>query len=141
MCLSCQTAFFIPSYVSGKVPRDPPTNIQHPSGAIGIAYLRILAQPASFYAVSNQLKTVIGHDPNISTESESIWSLDTADVDYSPSQVPPKLILNTPKNVEEMAFIKDSITEIYEVGFRVRKGSKSGDTSATYGRIAWVESQ
>jgi hypothetical protein len=139
MCLSCQTAFFIPSYVFGKVARDPPTNIQHPSGAIGIAYLRILAQPASFYAVSNQLKTVIGHDPNISTESESIWSLDTANGDYS--QVPPQFILNTPKNVEEMAFIKDSITEIYEVGFRVHKGSKSGDISATYGRIAWVESQ
>ena len=120
-----------------KVPRDPPANIQHPSGATGIAYLRILAQPASFHAASNQLKTVIGHDPISSTESESIWLLDTVNDDY---QVP-RLILSIPKNVEEMSFIKDSVTEIYEVGFFVHKGSKTGDTSATYGRIAWVESQ
>jgi len=134
------TSFFCgdvtPRYL--RVPRDPPANIQHPSGAIGIAYLRILAQPASFSAVSKQLKTVIGHNPIFSTESESIWSLDTVNDDYPRV---PRLILNIPKNVEETAFIKDSVTEIYEVGFLVHKGSKTGDTSATFGRIAWVESQ
>jgi len=121
-----------------RVPRDPPANIQHPSGATGIAYLRILAQPASFHAASNQLKTVIGHNPIFSNESESIWLLDTVNDDYP--QVP-RLILSIPKNVEETAFIKDSVTEIYEVGFLVHKGSKTGDTSATFGRIAWVVSQ
>lgn len=126
-------------YIPGKVPGDPPANIQHPSGAIGIAYLRILAQPASFYAVSNQLTTVIGHDPIFSSDSESVWSLDTTNA-YR-TQALPRLIVNIPKNVEETEAIKDSITKIYEVGFRVQKGSKTGETSALYGRIAWVESQ
>lgn len=71
-------------------------------------------------------------------ESESIWSLDTTD-DNHPQF--PRLILNIPNNVEEMTAIGDSITQIYEVGFRIRKGSKKGETSTTYGRIAWVEDE
>jgi len=120
-----------------RVPGDPPANVQHPSGAIGIAYLRILVQPASFYVVSNQLKTVIGHDPKFSSDSESVWLLDTTNI----HQTPPRLIVNIPKNVEETEAIKDSITKFYEVGFRVHKGSKTGESSAAFGKIVWVESQ
>ncbi|KAF8808023.1 hypothetical protein BYT27DRAFT_6599035 [Phlegmacium glaucopus] len=116
-----------------RVPSEPPENVQHSSGAIGIAYLRILVQSASFNAVFNQLKTVIGHDPVSSTKSESIWALDTTNI----VQHPPQLILSIPNNDEETAFIKGSTTEIYEVGFRVHQGRKTGDTSPTYGRIAW----
>ena len=131
-----QTTFIIHSgFIFGKVPSEPHDNIQHPSGAIGIAYLRILVQSPSFHAVSNQLKTVIGHDPISSMTSESIWTLDTT----NNVQHPPRLILSTPKNVEETIFIKDSITEIYEVGIRVCPGSKKGETSPEYGRIRWVE--
>jgi len=116
-----------------KVPSEPPENVQHPSGATGIAYLRILAQSASFNAVCNQLRTVIGHDPISSSMSESVWALDTTNT----VEHPPQLILSIPNNDEETAFIKGSITEIYEVGFRVHQGSKTGDTSPTYGKIAW----
>jgi len=118
-----------------RVPSEPPENVQHPSGATGIAYLRILTQPASFTAVRNQIQTVIGHDPVSSTGSESIWALDT----MNNVQHPPQLILSIPKNAEEAAFIEGSISEIYEVGFRVHPGNKKEDASPEYGRIAWVE--
>ena len=126
--------YIFSSFVLTKVPIEPPENVQHPSGAAGIAYLRILVQPTSFNAVSDQLKTVIGHDPISSTRFESIWSLDTTNLNVEHL---PQLILSIPKDDEETAFIKGSITEIYEVGFRVHQGSKRGNMSPRYGRIAW----
>lgn len=125
---------FFSSFVLTKVPIEPPENVQHPSGAAGIAYLHILVQPTSFNAVSDQLKTVIGDDPISSTRFKSIWSLDTTNLNVEHL---PQLILSIPKDDEETAFIKGSITEIYEVGFRVHQGSKRGNMSPRYGRIAW----
>ncbi|KAH9483616.1 hypothetical protein JR316_0003086 [Psilocybe cubensis] len=121
-----------------RVPSEPPTNTEHPSTASGIAFVRILISSDSFEAIAGQLTSVVGKKPISSSSRDVIWDLDTVNANHLGSYA--RLILSVPGDEDEIAFIETSEggTGIYEVGFYVKDGSKSGSETTPFGKISWV---
>ena len=120
-----------------QVPLEPPSNTQHPSTAMGIAHVRILADEAAIATLSKQLTSVVGSEPVTSTPTESVWILE-AQTQMASGVIrygKPELILTTPKDDEERQKLKKNGPGIYEVRFRVVKGS--GSEYTPYGKIIW----
>ncbi|KIJ17034.1 hypothetical protein PAXINDRAFT_130525 [Paxillus involutus ATCC 200175] len=124
---------------SWRVPIEPPSNSEHPSGVHGVAHVRLLAGPESLGGLSAQLASVVGDPPQANTmRTEYIWKLKT------PSGVSgarkPLLILSTPKNDDEEAYLDARGPGIFEIAFSVGQGGTEKESKTPYGRIVWLKS-
>ncbi|EIW85580.1 hypothetical protein CONPUDRAFT_48792 [Coniophora puteana RWD-64-598 SS2] len=117
-----------------RVPIDhPPGNTEHPSGAAGIAHVRLLASPPSLKTLASQLSSVIGEQPTVS-HGLHVWTLDVPKAD-TPK---PLLILGAPADEEETKALDNKGPGIYEVAFWTGKDGKKGDGRTEYGsKIVW----
>ncbi|KAF5386834.1 hypothetical protein D9615_002017 [Tricholomella constricta] len=115
-----------------RVPTDPPSNTEHPSTAQGISYIVILTASKDLLSISRQLTSVVGNPPVTSTNTESTWLLDTLR-----KKGGPRVILKSPSNDNESAFVQEAGTGIYEVAFIVND-REEGNGSTPYGKIVWV---
>jgi hypothetical protein len=121
-----------------RVPSDPPSNTQHPSGALGISHVRVLANAETFSRDSRQLTTILGAQPVSNSPSEVVWKLDTVNtVPSLGTHGYPKLVLNIPRDDEERSHIARAGTGIYEVGFWVEKGREGGIVQTPHGKLVW----
>jgi len=118
-----------------RVPSDN-SNTHHPSTALGVAHIRVLADSEAFTSISRQLTTVIGTQPILSTDEEVIWALET--VTSVVRQEGARLILSLPEDEEEETFVGTKKSGIYEVGLWVEKEKKNGCVKTPYGSIVWV---
>jgi len=116
-----------------RVPIDPPSNTEHPSTALGIAHVLILAPTEDFLSISRQLTSVLGDSPILSTDTTFMWQLDAS----NKIAVGPRLILRTAESDAEAGFVQEVGTGIYEVAFCVRNREREGDDTTPYGRIVW----
>ncbi|KAJ7700893.1 glyoxalase-like domain-containing protein [Mycena rosella] len=117
-----------------RVPTKPDSNARHPSGALGIAHIRLLTSRSSLAAVSKELSVVADGAPVSRTRTEAKWSLSTLNGEH-----PPTLILSTPEGPEQEAFVaRNSAAGIYEVGFWVGAEGKEGSVTTPFGKIVWV---
>jgi hypothetical protein len=124
-----------------QVQTVPPSNTEHPSTALGLAYVRLLVSSALFEATKKRLTSVIGVGPSINiTQTRAAWILDTA---LSPVSVGrPRLILDAPSDRAEETFVgsKGGEIGIYEVAFLV-ENLDSGypeDATTPQGRLNFV---
>lgn len=106
----------------------------HPSTAHGIAHVRVLASSQTLTSVSQQLTSVIGDLPATTTGTEVTWILATV----SGRGDGPRLILNSPKNEDEVGFVENVGTGIYEVAFRVAQDEQDRSGKTPYGKIVWT---
>jgi hypothetical protein len=110
--------------------------MRHPSTALGVAHIRVLARPGTFAGVARQLTTVIGAPPIRSTDEEVIWALGSA--------VPlvgregARLVLSLPTDEEEDVFVGTKKSGIFEVAFWVEKEMERRRVKTPYGSIVWV---
>jgi len=124
-----------------RVPLDPPSNTEHANTALRVAHVRLLAPPNRLNSLSRQLTTVLGVQPVSSGPTESIWVLDDVpsavahEHDIADSA---RLILSAPQSDDEQEYVRTRGASIYEVGFVVKDGGKSGEESTPYGRVVWI---
>jgi hypothetical protein len=123
------------------VPTEPLSNTQHPSKALGIAHVRILADEKAITFLVGQLTSIFGSEPITSTLTESIWVLDTpTQASSSCGEIGtggPELIVTTPKDKDEFGKLKKSGPGIYEIAFWVEKSRSSSSERTPYGKIVW----
>jgi len=117
---------------SRRVPLDPPSNADHSNAALGIAHIRVLVSGEIFTTTVEEFNSIVGDNPQSTSEIESTWTLDTL---HGSSAT--RLILNTPRNSDEHDFLRESSSGIYEVAFWVEKGD-GGTVTTPYGRIVWL---
>jgi hypothetical protein len=65
--------------LSYQVPTRPPSNTDHPNGALIVAHLRVLASPLVFPGVTTELTTIIGEEPIDLSPTERGGLLDLPD--------------------------------------------------------------
>ncbi|KAF8898236.1 glyoxalase-like domain-containing protein [Gymnopilus junonius] len=122
-----------------RVPSDPPENTVHPSGALGIAHVHILAEPSSFNETARQITSVLGPSSTsfVTHDAPSLyWNLDTQGAKFTDDA---QLVLSTPIGKEEEAFVQGLGKGIYEVRFFLKVDDETPDSQRTpYGRIGWV---
>lgn len=120
-----------------QVPEIPPSNSRHPSTAVGIAHVRLLADAQEFTSLSLQLISVVGTPPTSATAAEVAWALDTTNTNID-ANGQPRLILSLPRDAEEQEALETKGPGIYEVAFWVNKGRQGGSIRTPYGKILWV---
>ncbi|KAF9239153.1 glyoxalase-like domain-containing protein [Melanogaster broomeanus] len=125
---------------SWRVPVEPPSNSEHPSGVQGVAYVRLLAEAELLARLSAQLTSVVGEIPQTNTmRTEYIWSLKTPSGASGVQR--PLLILSEPRNDEEDAHLAAKGPGIFEIAFSVGQGGTEKQSMTPYGRIVWLRSQ
>ncbi|KAK2460649.1 hypothetical protein APHAL10511_007119 [Amanita phalloides] len=127
----------LPFFCGDVTPRDlrvPRNHMEHPSGAAGIAYVKVLADESSLQASAKQLTTVIGSVPKQISETRIVWDL------LSPNSRVTKLILAAPSDDEETLFVEETgAGAIYEIG--IAAAHREGTVKTPYGRLAWIRSE
>ena len=127
------------SYGVLQVPVQPPSNTAHPSGARGVAYVRLLAKPESLASVSAQLTTVVGDPPQSNAAgSEYTWSLEVPLA--KPDAQNPRLILSAPVNDEERDHLDTKGPGIFELGLSVGHDGIEREARTPFGKIVWLRS-
>ncbi|KAI9570734.1 glyoxalase-like domain-containing protein [Boletus coccyginus] len=122
-----------------RVPVEPPSNAVHPSGARGVAHVRLLGKPESLASTSAQLTSVVGEPPRSNaTGSECTWTLDVPS-DTTGTQKP-RLILSAPTNDEEQDHLATKGAGIFEVGFLVGSDGVERESRTPYGKVVWLRS-
>ncbi|TFK16419.1 hypothetical protein FA15DRAFT_676689 [Coprinopsis marcescibilis] len=126
-----------------RVPINPPSNVEHPSTATGVAHIRVLVSEHSYTTYQRQLTTVIGHQPAQISPRETKWSLDRP-IALEGGHSSPQLLLSVPSNREEEQFFESSRGQfhhsVYEIGIFVRNLADSPEEVSTpYGKIRFVE--
>ncbi|KAF6758643.1 glyoxalase-like domain-containing protein [Ephemerocybe angulata] len=107
-----------------RVQTEPPSNIEHPSTAFGLAYLDLLVSPACFEDTKKRLTSVLGSSPSPGdTDQTAFWDLEFV-ADLPPRIYPrPLLSLGVPSNDAQAKFLAETQGEsgvgIYEVSFYV----------------------
>ncbi|KAF9228834.1 hypothetical protein BS17DRAFT_724699, partial [Gyrodon lividus] len=122
---------------SWRVPIEPPSNAEHPSGVQGVAHIHLLAEAESLARVSAQLTSVVGESPQMNAMgTEYIWLLKTPSGALGAQR--PSLILNAPRNDDEEGYLTARGPGIFEVAFSVGKGGTERESRTPYGRIVWL---
>ena len=116
--------------LSAKNRQVPSSHIEHPSGAAGVAYIRLLADASSLRVPATQLTTVIGNSPVQASETKVVWDL------HTPNSQVVKLILDIPSSDEEARFLEEHGAAIYEVGITAQ--NREGAMKTPYGRLTFV---
>lgn len=125
--------------MSVQVPVEPPSNMVHPSGVKGVAYVRVLVEAERLARVSAQLTTVLGEPPQLdSAGPEYTWTLEVPLC--TPGSQKPRLILSGPTNEAERAHMDTKGPGIFEVGFFVGPDGVEREASTPYGKIVWLRS-
>ncbi|KAH7928212.1 hypothetical protein BV22DRAFT_1059561 [Leucogyrophana mollusca] len=119
-----------------RVPIDPPSNAEHPSGVLGIAYVRVLVGRKALSELSSQLQFVVGEEAILKTNTQLQWELKTPS--GSGSTRNPRLVLSIPTNEEEEVSLKDRGPGIAEVAFWTGDGGKAGEAVTPYGKVVWL---
>ncbi|KAF8626264.1 hypothetical protein AX15_004939 [Amanita polypyramis BW_CC] len=123
----------LPFFCGDITPRElrvPSSHTRHPSEAVGVAFIRILAMTSSLPVLTKQLTTIIGSHPHQSSETVFTWDLQTIKLQTV------KLILGAPSNSDEIQFLKERNTAIYEIG--ITATNREGTVKTRYGRLTWV---
>jgi hypothetical protein len=121
---------------SFKVPLDPPSNAEHPSGVLGIAYVRILVEDNDLSDLKANITSIVGRSPVFHTSRRATWVLDTPRTDVAGGK--PRLIIGVPETADERWTLKERGQGIYEVAFLVSSGTKAGQAWTPYGKIVWL---
>ncbi|KAG1835494.1 glyoxalase-like domain-containing protein [Suillus variegatus] len=120
-----------------RVPLDPPANAEHPSGVLGVAYIRILVEDDDLSDVTADITSVIGGSPVSNTSRRVTWVLDTPSTDVAGGR--PQLIISVPETEDERRTLEGRGEGIYEVAFFVSSGMKAGQSWTPYGKIVWIK--
>ncbi|KAG9318072.1 hypothetical protein JVU11DRAFT_137 [Chiua virens] len=104
-----------------RVPVDPPSNVIHPSGVQGVAYV-LLGEPPQ-------------HD---TANSEYTWTLEVHLGAVNMKK--PRLILSAPKDDEERDHLNTRGPGIFEVGFSLGRCGVERESKTPYGKIVFVKS-
>ncbi|OJA19216.1 hypothetical protein AZE42_06770 [Rhizopogon vesiculosus] len=119
-----------------RVPLDPPSNAQHPSGVLGVAHVRLLVEDQALSDMIANMTSVIGKSPVSTTARRATWVLDTPRTDAAGGK--PRLIISVPEAEDEQQTLIERGEGIYEVAFLVNPGKKTGQTRTPYGKIVWL---
>lgn len=122
---------------SFKVPLDPPSNAEHPSGVLGVAHVRILVEDNNLSDMKANITSVVGKSPVSNTSRRATWVLDTPRTDVAGGK--PRLIISVPETTDERWTLKERGEGIYEVAFLVSSGMKAGQAWTPYGKIVWLK--
>jgi len=123
----------LPFFCGDITPRElrvPSSHVEHPSGAVGVAYIRLLAYVSSLRALEKELTTVIGSAPVQSSGTIFIWDL------RSSNSQAVRLILGIPASDEETQFVEEHGAAIYEVGINAR--NREGAVKTPYGKLTFI---
>ncbi|KAG2107964.1 glyoxalase-like domain-containing protein [Suillus discolor] len=120
-----------------RVPLNPPSNAEHPSGVLGVAYVRILVGDDDLSDVTADITSVIGTSPVSHTSQRVTWVLDTPSTDVAGGK--PRLIISVPETEGERWTLEERGEGIYEVAFLVSSGMKAGQSWTPYGKIVWLK--
>lgn len=120
-----------------RVPLDLPSNAEHPSGVLGIAYIRILVEDSDLPDIKANMTSVVGRSPVSNTSRRATWVLDTPRTDVAGGK--PRLIISVPETADERWTLRERGEGIYEVAFLVRSGMKAGQAWTPYGKIIWLK--
>ncbi|KAF9043374.1 glyoxalase-like domain-containing protein [Panaeolus papilionaceus] len=122
-----------------RVPFEPVSNVQHPCTAKGVAYVKILTSLVDFERKKSWLTSVTGVKPVAASENEATWRVLSNPIQEINRNLEPRLILHVPTSDEERAYLEErGTTGVYEVGFRVTRGSKAGVELTPFGRVSWI---
>ncbi|PPQ80422.1 hypothetical protein CVT24_000802 [Panaeolus cyanescens] len=131
-----------------RVPFDPISNTHHPSTAKGIAYLKIVTTPSSFSRTKRHITLITGTKPKAEGEGEATWLVMSNPIQEENRNLEPRLMVKVAGEGEERSYLENrGITDdedggggaaIYEVGFRVTRGSKAGVEMSPHARISWI---
>ncbi|KAJ8584049.1 hypothetical protein M405DRAFT_747680 [Rhizopogon salebrosus TDB-379] len=119
-----------------RVPLDPPSNAQHPSGVLGVAHVRILVEGQGLSDMIGNITSVVGKSPVSTTARRATWVLDTPRTDVAGGK--PRLIISVPETEDEQRTLIEKGEGIYEVAFLVGAGRRAGQSKTPYGRIVWL---
>src|SRR6266576_7114999 len=108
----------------------PSSHVEHPSGAVGVAYIRLLACAISLRALEKELTTISGSAPVQSSGTTFVWAL------RSPNSQVVRLILDIPASDEETQFVEKHGAAIYEVGINAH--NREGAVKTPYGKLTFV---
>ncbi|KAF7298419.1 Zn(2)-C6 fungal-type domain-containing protein [Mycena kentingensis (nom. inval.)] len=118
-----------------RVPTRPEGNTTHPSGARGVAFIRIVVSSQELPLLVEQLTAILDAPPFAHGPNLAQWHLSTLNGLRSPT-----LSIAVPGDELEEQFLQDNaVPGIYEVGFWVGESGKTGSVSSPFGRIVWVE--
>ncbi|TFK46356.1 hypothetical protein OE88DRAFT_1638375 [Heliocybe sulcata] len=127
-----------------RVPLKPESNAVHPSGALGVAHARLLADDTLMSDLKHHFASIIGEPP---VQNDPLtWTLSSPNSlqtdQASGTKVPaPLLLLTLPENHEEETYLKERGSGLYELAFWFRKngqGKEGGDSDETpYARVVW----
>ncbi|KAG1736896.1 glyoxalase-like domain-containing protein [Suillus paluster] len=120
-----------------RVPLDPPSNAQHPSGVLGVAYIRILVKDVDFSDMAADMTSVVGRSPVSNTGRRATWVLDTPSADVAGGN--PQLIISVPETEDERQTLIERGEGIEEVAFLVSSRKKEGQAKTPYGKIVWLQ--
>ncbi|KAM6500935.1 Glyoxalase-like domain containing protein [Amanita muscaria] len=111
-----------------RVPAAP--DARHPSGATGIAFVRVVCSASSMPQLVKNMSTVVGKEPRKSSENRCTWELQSVEAKTF------ELILSAPLDDGEVCFVQGCTAGIYEIGI---KAARAGGTVETpYGKLTWV---
>ncbi|KAG7086425.1 hypothetical protein E1B28_002379 [Marasmius oreades] len=110
-----------------RVPVEPPSNLEHPCSAVGIAHVHVTCSSSDVDTLVKEFTYVIGDAPKKSNASRFEWELDTS----TPSR-PSHLIVDA-------ADIGSSGLSISELGIYVERVPDEDSTTTPFGRIFWVK--
>ena len=118
----------------------------HPNTTRGIAYLRVLASKDAFEEKAKEIQAALGIPPVAAGVTdgklERAWALESPNEGEAANArlEGSRLILASakPDDPEEVKFVEENGTGIFEVGFAVEAGGGDERTRTPYARIAWV---
>ncbi|THU92136.1 hypothetical protein K435DRAFT_672696 [Dendrothele bispora CBS 962.96] len=122
-----------------RVPSKPPTNAEHPSSALGIAFVRVRCTPNVLDDLSRKFSDVIGSSPHISGKTHE-WELETLH-QYTITPGGRKCHLILEPHHDEAIDMSDTATAIgiYELGIFVQKEQPNPTVKTPYGKLVWVK--
>jgi len=127
------------------VPLDEERRV-HANKTRGIAYLRVLASRGAFEEKAKEVEAIVGIPPLSDTATtgtglERTWELEAPiEEGQTVASRGARLILAAAdeNDEEELKFVKENGTGVFEVGFTVEAGGGSEKVRTPYGRVAWV---
>ncbi|KZT24058.1 hypothetical protein NEOLEDRAFT_1068215 [Neolentinus lepideus HHB14362 ss-1] len=126
-----------------RVPLKPVSNAVHPSGALGIAHVRLLAYDTAIADLARHFTSIIGASPI--QDKPLAWRLATpitlqSDPAAEIRVSAPILLLSVPQDEEEQSHLKERGSGLYELALWVEDGNgkKGGDSDDTpYAKVVW----
>ncbi|KAI0684887.1 glyoxalase-like domain-containing protein [Cytidiella melzeri] len=146
-----QNAMGRPFYCGDVTPRKLRVPLEeekrdHVNKTRGIAYLRVLVSEEAFELKTREIQAVLGVPPLaesvIDNKFERAWELQLLDEGGIAREIHKgaRLVLSAADktDADEVKFVEENGTGVFEVGFAVKAGGGSDQERTPYGRVAWV---